>query len=72
MALLLTTTTVLTELVYSLYYYAIKPKQPLGGDRPMAACVLTDCVSCSRWSGRFLRIGGKPAILTEIDVMSKK
>ena len=32
--------TVLTtnELVYSLYYYAIKPKQPLGGDT--AACVI--------------------------------
>ena len=37
------------ERVYSLYYYAIKPKQPLGGDT--AACVLKDYVSCSKWSG---------------------
>jgi len=34
--------TYIRERVYSLYYYAIKPKQPLGGDT--AACVLKDCI----------------------------
>jgi len=35
-----------------LYYYAIKPKQPLGGDT--AACVLKDCVILQHVVGRFL------------------